>query len=81
MVCFPAAEPHERSEVINGSDMCQGELAIVHGTHWDGVNMVNKEHNCCNRIGIDLFAILLPFFAKLLVEFNKEKGLILHVCE
>ena len=41
--------------------------------------MVNKERDRCNRVGIDIFAILFPLLAKLLVELDEEKGLILHV--
>ena len=41
--------------------------------------MVNEKRNRCNRVSIDILAILLPLLAKLLVELDEEKGLILHV--
>lgn len=41
--------------------------------------MVNEKRNRCNRVSIDILAILFPLLAKLLVELDEEKGLILHV--
>ena len=45
------------------------------------MDVVDQESNSGNGIGVDVFTVLLPLLAELLVELDKEERLVLHVRE